>query len=192
MSNTYSLVFENYLNEEADQKTVSLLICSLINDLESAGPEDKPELLKTARYVRDAVEKVKNDSLTIEAYTEAKNKIEYLINKHKKIMPQINEAISEAEKIYTETPVTDEDIALLSQLHKPAQRVISRNVSKFNNKVKDINLNSEQAQALNELLGKQKVSIEALWNKIEEGKTNAFSRQEYINNITEFNEDLPF
>lgn len=80
----------------------------------------------------------------------------------------------------------------MSQLHKPAQRVISRNVSKFNNKVKDINLNSEQAQALNELLGKQKVSIEALWNKIEEGKTNAFSRQEYINNITEFNEDLPF
>lgn len=63
MSNTYSLVFENYLNEEADQKTVSLLICSLINDLESAGPEDKPELLKTARYVRDAVEKVKNDSI---------------------------------------------------------------------------------------------------------------------------------
>ena len=80
----------------------------------------------------------------------------------------------------------------MSQLHKPAQRVISRNVSKFNNKVKDINLNSEQAQALNELLGKQKVSIEALWNKIEEGKTNAFSRQEYINNITEFNEDLQF
>lgn len=63
MSNTYSLVFENYLNEEADQKTVSLLICSLINDLESAGPEDKPELLKTARYVRDAAEKVKNDSI---------------------------------------------------------------------------------------------------------------------------------
>lgn len=144
------------------------------------------------RQTASLEEKVKNDSLTIEAYTEAKNKIEYLINKHKKIMPQINEAISEAEKIYTETPVTDEDIALLSQLHKPAQRVISRNVSKFNNKVKDINLNSEQAQALNELLGKQKVSIEALWNKIEEGKTNAFSRQEYINNITEFNEDLPF
>ena len=39
------------------------MICSLINDLESAGPEDKPELLKTARYVRDAVEKVKNDSI---------------------------------------------------------------------------------------------------------------------------------
>ena len=62
MSNTYSLVFENYLNEEADQKTVSLLICSLINDLESADSKDKPRLLKTAKYVRDAAEKVKNDS----------------------------------------------------------------------------------------------------------------------------------
>ena len=39
MPNTYSLVFEHYLNEEADQKTVSLLICSLINDLESAIPK---------------------------------------------------------------------------------------------------------------------------------------------------------
>lgn len=80
----------------------------------------------------------------------------------------------------------------MSQLHKPAQRVISRNVSKFNNKVKDISLNAEQAQALNELLDKQKTAIEALWNKIEKGKRNAFSKQEYINNITEFNEDLPF
>lgn len=62
MLNTYSLVFENYLNEEADQKTVSLMICSLINDLESADSKDKPELLKTAKYVRDAAEKVKNDS----------------------------------------------------------------------------------------------------------------------------------
>lgn len=62
MSNTYSLIFENYLNEEADQNTVSLLICALINDLESAPQEDKAELLKTAIYVRDAAEKVKRDS----------------------------------------------------------------------------------------------------------------------------------
>lgn len=95
-------------------------------------------------------------------------------------MPQINEAISEAEKIYTETPVTDDDIVLLSQLHKPAQRVISRNVSKFNNKVKDISLNAEQAQALNELLDKQKTAIEALWNKIEEGKRNAFQSRSIL------------
>lgn len=63
MPNTYSLVFEHYLNEEADQKTVSLLICSLINDLETADSKDKSELLKTAKYVRDAAEKVKNDSI---------------------------------------------------------------------------------------------------------------------------------
>lgn len=54
MKNTYAVVFENYMNNEADQETVSLFVCSLINELEAASGQEKVNLLKTVEYVRKA------------------------------------------------------------------------------------------------------------------------------------------
>lgn len=40
MKNTYAIVFEDYMNNKADQETVSLFVCSLLNELEETnGPE---------------------------------------------------------------------------------------------------------------------------------------------------------
>lgn len=63
MKNTYAIVFEKFMNDETDKETVSLLVCSLINDLEEANDSEKPELLKTIEYVRRAATEASENSL---------------------------------------------------------------------------------------------------------------------------------
>lgn len=97
-------------------------------------------------------------------------KIRNAIDIHKKLLPDIEKATIEAETINKQVCVTPEDENILTNLHKPAQRVISRNISKFNKKVQNIKLSNEQENSQNELFNKQKSAIENLWNTIEEGK----------------------
>ena len=54
MKNTYAIVFEDYMNNKADQETVSLFVCSLLNELEETNGPKKAELLKTVQYIRTA------------------------------------------------------------------------------------------------------------------------------------------
>lgn len=47
MKNTYAIVFEDYMNNKADQETVSLFVCSLLNELEETNGPEKAELIRT-------------------------------------------------------------------------------------------------------------------------------------------------
>jgi len=144
-------------------------------------------------YGKRIQKNLENHTLTENIYTNAKENITRAIKTHKKLLPDIKEATDTAEAINKEIFVTPEDEAVLKQLHKPAQRVISRNVSRFNKEVQNIRLSNEQEIFLNELLEKQKTAIEKLWNTIEEGKKVTFApkKQSFYSNIP-VDDDIPF
>ena len=120
-------------------------------------------------------------------------KIRNAIDIHKKLLPDIEKATIEAQTINKQVCVTPEDENILTNLHKPAQRVISRNASKFNKKVQDIKLSNEQENSLNELFNKQKSAIENLWNTIEKGKKATFTpRKQEPPQYSYFDDDMPF
>lgn len=144
-------------------------------------------------YGKHIQEHIQNDSLTEQIYKFAKDKISRAIKTHKDLLPAIKNATESAETINKEISVTPEDTTILNNLHKPAQRVISRNVSKFNEKVQNIKLSNEQENLLNELFKKQKAAIEKLWNSIEEGKKAAFSpKQQNFQTDLHYGDNLPF
>ncbi len=144
-------------------------------------------------YTKRIQKNLDNNSLTENIYVDSIQKISNAIKTHKRLLPNIKEATESAETINKEISVTPEDKAILSNLHKPAQRVISRNVSRFNEKVKNIKLSNEQENFLKELFKKQKAAIENLWNSIEEGKKAAFSpKEQNLQTDLHFDDDLPF
>lgn len=136
---------------------------------------------------------LKNNTLTEDFFAEKMAKIKNAIDIHKKLLPDIEEATERAADVNKKISVTAEDENILNSLHKPAQRVISRNVSKFNEKVQNIKLNNEQENFLKELFKKQKSEIENLWNTIEEGKKAAFAPQKQEpSQYYYFDDDMPF
>ena len=136
---------------------------------------------------------LENNTLTEYFFAEKMAKIRNAIDIHKKLLPDIEKATIEAETINKQVCVTPEDENILTNLHKPAQRVISRNVSKFNKKVQDIKLSNEQENSLNELFNKQKSAIENLWNTIEKGKKATFApRKQDPPQYSYFDDDMPF
>lgn len=136
---------------------------------------------------------LENNTLTEDFFAEKMAKIRNAIDIHKKLLPDIEKATIEAETINKQVCVTPEDENILTNLHKPAQRVISRNVSKFNKKVQNIKLSNEQENSLNELFNKQKSAIENLWNTIEEGKKATFApRKQEPQQYSYFDDEMPF
>ena len=78
MNNTYAIVFEDYMNNKADQETVSLFVCSLLNELEESSGPQKAELLKTIQYIRTAA-KTASESANDEEKVKFWNRINELI-----------------------------------------------------------------------------------------------------------------
>lgn len=109
-------------------------------------------------------------------------------------MPNLEQYLNDAEKEMEANKLTKEDQEFLSRIHIPAQRVISRNVSRFN-KETPISLSPELHQKISEKLAKQDEAIEKLWNTIEQGKKQTFTRSYDKTNPEDFamyGDDIPF
>ncbi len=150
---------------------------------------------KVENYAKDLQKMVEEDTLTEPAFDIIESTIRTNIFEHKQELPEIKSIIEEARATYKANQLTPEDEEVLSGLHLPAQRVISRNVSKFNNEVRGIELNEDREYLITETLNNQKRALERLWNSIEWGKKQTFAKQietPIERPITEYPDDLPF
>ena len=78
MKNTYAIVFEDYMNNKADQETVLLFVCSLLNELEETNGPEKAELIRTIQYIGSAA-KTASESTNDEEKGKFWNRINELI-----------------------------------------------------------------------------------------------------------------
>ncbi len=109
-------------------------------------------------------------------------------------MPNLEQYLNDAEKELEANKLTKEDQEFLSRIYIPAQRVISHNVSRFN-KETPISLSPELHQKISEKLAKQDEAIEKLWNTIEQGKKQTFTKSNDKTNPEDFamyGDDIPF
>ena len=98
------------------------------------------------------------------------------MEQHKKYLPEIEQAVCEAEKLYQNGLFTEADYDLLNSIPKRGQRVISRNAKKFNDVASKTQLNENESKQLDDVLKKQEELITDLWNKIEVDKKAYFER----------------
>ncbi len=144
-------------------------------------------------YVKIIQKQLDNNSLTENIYINLMQKISDAMKTHKKLLPEIKKATETADTINKEISITQEDENIIKNLHKPALRVISRNVSKFNQKVQNINLSDEQENFLNALFKKQQNAIEKLWNTIEKNKKATFTpKSQNLQTNFPIDDDMPF
>lgn len=129
------------------------------------------EVYCQSNYLKDLVD---NNTLTEDSFAKIRAIIKNAVDFHTNKKLELEKNTEMANDINQNISVSDEDENLLNNIHKPAQRVISRNVSKFNKKVQNTSLNIEQQNFIEELLNNQKVAIENLWHSIEKGKRLTF------------------
>ncbi len=95
----------------------------------------------------------------------------------------LEKQVRKATDIDERVQITEEDEEMVKNLYKPAQRVISRNVSRF--KDAGYSLSETQHEQLGEILLQQELELKNLWEIIESGKKKYFSEMAK-NNINNY------
>ena len=126
----------------------------------------------------------------IDKFRYSLNNMKDSINFHNEYLSDINKRFSQAESIYNQYALTQEDIKLISS--NPQQKIISRCVSKFNKKVAGVSLTEEDNIAIDKRLKQQEEVLEILYNKIEVCKKNTFSPKPQQEIPCDCSEDMPF
>ena len=122
-------------------------------------------------------EMLENGIVNINEYQKTALNAERGMERHKKYLPQIEEAVNKAENLYQNGLFTEADYELLNSIPKRAQRVISHNAKKFNDVASKTELSENESKQLDDILKYQKELIEDLWNRIEVDKKAYFERE---------------
>ena len=120
---------------------------------------------------------IENGIVNINEYQKTALNAERGMERHKKYLPQIEEAVNKAENLYQNGLFTEADYELLNSIPKRAQRVISHNAKKFNDVASKTELSENESKQLDDILKYQKELIEDLWNRIEVDKKAYFERE---------------
>lgn len=119
-------------------------------------------------------EMLENGFINIVEYKKCALEAERGMEQHKTYLPEIKQAVNEAENLYKNGLFTEEDYNLLNSIPKRGQQVISRNAKKFSDIASKTQLSENESKQLDDILKKQKELIEVLWNKIEADKKGYF------------------
>ena len=122
-------------------------------------------------------EMLENGIVNINEYQKTALNAERGMERHKKYLPQIEEAVNKAEDLCQNGLFTEADYELLNSIPKRTQQVISRNAQKFNDIASKTELSENESKQLDDILKHQKELITDIWNRIEVDKKAYFERE---------------